>query len=409
MIRVVMVHQYDPSTTTHVGGIEVVINTFVKYAPADIEPRLIGITSDERAHPVGRWQPITIAGRDVQFLPIVAAQPGRTRGVPLSVRLTWALARAHKAMDLRDTVLTFHRIEPTLAIQRAAAPVVLFLHAHSNDLYNPMTEITWGRFPWLYQWLERRLIQRPAQIFIVREDAAADYRARYPSVASRIQFLPTWVDEELFVSWPEPQRQAARAQLAHRHGLDPSHRWVLFIGRFEGQKDPLLLLDAVRRLNGLQGSTQLVMIGRGTLEPQIKAFIGEHELGGMVRLVGPQPQAELVRWLNAGDCLCLSSAFEGMPLVVLEALQCGVPVVSTATGQTPRILREPAGVVVQERTAEALGRGLTALLDRRPDRAACQQLASPYTARKALERVYAAYRDVHAQRTRTRGLTAGRG
>jgi glycosyltransferase involved in cell wall biosynthesis len=359
---------------------------------------MVGITSNVDAHPVGRWQPITIGGRQIGFLPVVAAQPGRARGVPLSAKVTWALMRSRRDIDLEDGVLTFHRIEPTLAVRSLRAPTVLFLHAHSKDLHNPMTEVTWRKAPGLYHWLEGRLIPGVAHTFIVREDAAADYRSRYPALASRIQFLPTWVDEDVFASWPEARRQSERRMLADRYGLDRNRRWVLFIGRFEGQKDPLLLLEAVRRLNALEGSTQLIMIGSGTLEPQIKAHIAQHKLGDIVRLLHPQPQPELVRWLNAGDCLCLSSAFEGMPLVVLEALQCGVPVVSTATGQTPRILREPAGVVVHERTPEALGLGLARLLSRRPDRAACQRAAAPYTARKALEQVYATYREVHAAR-----------
>ena len=74
-IRVVMVHQYDPTLETQVGGVEVFVNTFVKYAPEDIEVRMVGVTSDARAHPVGHWQPITLGGRRTQFLPLVAAQP----------------------------------------------------------------------------------------------------------------------------------------------------------------------------------------------------------------------------------------------------------------------------------------------------------------------------------------------
>ena len=109
---------------------------------------------------------------------------------------------------------------------------------------------------------------------------------------------------------------------------------------------------------------------------------------------------ELSQFLNAGDCLCQSSAFEGMPLAMLEALQCGVPVVSTATGgQTPHILRGRAGLVVEQRSPQALARGLADVLSREPDREACQKAAAPFGARKSLDRVYAAYREVHAARS----------
>ena len=62
-------------------------------------------------------------------------------------------------------------------------------------------------------------------------------------MADRIEFLPTWVDEEVFVSFSEEARARQRRELARSFGLNPSRRWLLFVGRFEGQKDPLYLLE----------------------------------------------------------------------------------------------------------------------------------------------------------------------
>lgn len=395
MIRVVMVHQYDPTEGAQVGGVEVFINTFAKYAPEDMELRIVGITSDERAHRVGRWHPISFGGRRVEFLPVLAAQPGRSPGLPLSAKLAWALMSSRRRLQLDNAVLTFHRVEPSLPARTLGVPSVLILHRHSKDLYNPHTEVSWRKAPRLYEWLEARLIGGVERVFMVRQDAVADYRRRYPRLASRIQFLPTSVDDEVFVSWGEARRRDERRTLAMEHGLDPARRWLVFVGRFEAAKDPMLMLETMRLFP--TASAQLVMLGRGTLERQLRDYIARHELETRVRLIAPQPQAQLVRWLNAADCLCMSSAFEGMPLGMLEALQCGLPVVSTAaSGETPRILQRPAGLVVAERTAAALARGIRELLSRAPDRAACRAAAAPYAARTALGTLYQKYREIHA-------------
>ncbi len=395
MIRVVMVHQYDPTQVTQVGGVEVFINTFAKYAPEDMELRIVGITSDEGAHCVGRWHPISLAGRRVAFLPVLAGRPGRGPGLPLSAKLTWALIRSRRQLQLDNAVVTFNRIEPSLPARTLGVPSVLILHSHSKDLHNPHTEVTWRKAPRLHAWLEARLIGGVARVFMVRQDAVADYRRRYPRLASRMQFLPTCVDDELFVCWDEARRAHERRMLAEEHGLEAGRRWLLFVGRFEAAKDPMLMLQTMRIL--ADASTQLVMLGRGALERQMRDYIAQHRLESRVRLLGPQPHGQLVRWLNAADCLCMSSAFEGMPLAMLEALHCGLPVVSTAaSGETLRILERPAGLVVAKRTADALARGVRELLFRAPDRAACRAAAAPYAARTALGSLYQKYREIHA-------------
>jgi glycosyltransferase involved in cell wall biosynthesis len=317
----------------------------------------------------------------------------------LSARFTWALARYRSRIDVEGAILTFHRIEPALALRALPNPKVLFLHVHPQDLHNPKTEVLWGRAPRLYGWLEQRLIADMTRIYVVREDAAAYYRARYPALAERIAFLPTWVDEEVFVSLPESDRRAEKARLARRHGWDPSQRLVLFVGRFEGQKDPLLLLEAFRRLNGLMSQARLVMIGEGSLEPSIRAFIARRGLSRTVSLLGPQPQPEIAKWMNSADCLALSSAYEGMPMVVLEALRCGLPVVSPDVGEARRLLKgEGVGRLVGERTPQALGKAVADVLRQPPDRRSCQDRTVPYTASTILASVYAAYRRLQASR-----------
>ena len=396
-MRVILIHQHDPSIN-YAGGIGTFIRTFIAHAPADLDIDLIGVTANPRMFPLGRWQQLVVGKKSFRFLPLVAAHPVHRGGVPLSLRLTMALARHQRQIDTRGAIFEFHRIEPSLAVRNLRNPKVLFLHAHMQDLYNPKTEVTWKRAPWLYFWLERRLIGAMRRIYFVREDAVPYYRARYPHLAERVRFLPTWADEGVFCSMEETERLRIKQELARAYSFHPASQLLLFVGRFEGQKNPLLLLETFRRLNGQVGNALLVLIGAGSLEDRMRSFIQQQGLQNTVRILEPRPQPEIARWMNAANCLCLSSAYEGMPRVVVEALRCGLPVVGPDVGETRRLIQtEATGRLVREQTPEALVQAVVELLRQRPNRQACQQQVASYTAAKVLAPVYAYYRQLYEQ------------
>ncbi len=399
-MKVVIIHQHDPGAA-HVGGIQTFLNTFIKYAPADFSIDLVGVTTDPARRPVGRWQEIQAGGKGYRFLPVIAAQPNLRGFLPVTLRLASGVRRHWNQIDFRNAVLELHRVEPALALGGLKNPKVLFLHAHSKDLYNPKTEALWRKAPAAYGWLESRLIRGMSHIYIVRQDAVEFYRKRYPLLAGRISFLPTWVDEEVFVSLPEAERGRIRAELARAHGFPAADRLLLFVGRFDGQKDPLRLMESFRWLRCSLPSIRLVMIGEGKMEGQIRQFIREHRLEDGVRILGPQPQQELARWMNAADCLVLSSAYEGMPRVVVESLHAGLPVCSTDAGEARRLIGDSAGGrIVTEPSAEAFGKAVLDLLGDLPSREACREQAAPFTARRILRQVYALYQGLSGELVR---------
>lgn len=390
-MKVVIIHQHDPGAA-HVGGIPTFLNTFIKYAPPGFSIELVGVTTDPAKRPVGKWREESAGGKPFRFLPVIAAQPNLRGVLPVTLRLAAGVRRHWKSLDLNDAVLEIHRIEPAMALGGVKNPKVLFLHAHSKDFYNPKTEALWGRIPGVYMWMEAGLMRPMSQVYIVREDAMEDYRKRYPFMAERISFLPTWVDEEVFVSLSEESRRSIRAELASKNKLDPKSRLLLFVGRFEGQKDPMRLLESMRLILKSLPEARLVMIGEGKMEDQIRKFIAEHHLQEEVRLLGPQPQSEIARWMNAADCLVLSSAYEGMPRVVVESLHAGLPAASTDAGEARRLIgNSVGGRIVTDPGPQAFADGVLDLLRNPPSREACREQAAPFTARKILEPVYALY------------------
>lgn len=117
-------------------------------------------------------------------------------------------------------------------------------------------------------------------------------------------------------------------------------RRLLCVGRLSGQKGQLLLLEAVARLASDGVPLELVLAGDGELRPQIEAAIARHGLGGSVRITGWIGSAEVRRELVAARALVLTSFAEGLPVVLMEALAVGRPVLATWIAGIPELVRD---------------------------------------------------------------------
>ena len=128
------------------------------------------------------------------------------------------------------------------------------------------------------------------------------------------------------------------------------------------------------------------------MEPMIRDVIKNHNLEKSIFIIPPQNQPEIARWMNASNCFVLTSAYEGMPRVVLECLQCGLPAVSHDEGEARRVLGSGAGRLVTDRTPEAFSNAFAEVLDRPVNREVCQKGVLPYSAAKILENLFESYR-----------------
>lgn len=394
-MKLIMIHQRDP-TVHHVGGIGTFIDTFIRNAPDDMEIQMLGVTAQPDHYPVGRWHSIVIGQKTFQFFPVLAADPTLRTLLPLSVRMTFALQRYKKKIDLRDAILEFHRIEPMLPFYRNNNIKVLFLHGHNmKDFHNKKTEVRWGKLPGIYFWLEKKLLPQAKHVYIVREDAIDDYQRQYPTQTNEISFLPTWADENIFNVLSPEEKQALREKVKVKLGLPSSTILFLFVGRYEGQKDPLRLLNAFKLVKSKKPSAVLILIGKGSLKPQMENFIQQHDLSKAVHFFPLVSSEELGEWMNSVDALCLSSAFEGMPRVVVEALHCGLPVVSTAVGESVRLIgKSQGGRLVTEEGAEAFSEAMIDIVENPPSAEDCKNQVAAFTARKVLDPVYQKYREL---------------
>jgi len=184
-----------------------------------------------------------------------------------------------------------------------------------------------------------------------------------------------------------------RKESIEEQGYDPGDKLILFVGRLEGQKDPLLLIDSFHHLHRLEERIRLLVVGTGLLSEKVRRRVEEYGLSDRVKFISPLPQLRLAHLMRISHVLLLTSAFEGMPRSVLEALACGLPVVTTDVGEVRRVVRDGfSGLVCRDRSPEAIARALSDVLRGGIRAEDCVSSIRDYEARKVLEGVYNFYR-----------------
>jgi glycosyltransferase involved in cell wall biosynthesis len=151
---------------------------------------------------------------------------------------------------------------------------------------------------------------------------------------------------------PKPARRAVSRQ---QFGLSPDDFVVGFVGRLTRQKNIPLLLHAMAQ----RRSIRCVIVGDGELKPELQALAAS--LGcSNVTFLGAQPKAAGLMPLF--DVLCLPSVWEGLGVVLVEAMLQGVPIVASHAGAIPEVLDQGrCGLLIDPSSVQSLGDAIDTL------------------------------------------------
>lgn len=157
---------------------------------------------------------------------------------------------------------------------------------------------------------------------------------------------------------------------------------ILSVGTLKAQKDHTLLIDAFARLAPHLDAT-LCILGEGRLRGDLERLVVRHGLQGRVLL--PGFRVETARWYRRADLFVLSSRHEGFGNVIVEALEQGVPVVSTDCPSGPReiLCDGKFGRLVPVGDAAALAAAMAESLSTTHDRTALKVRAQDFSVDKA--------------------------
>jgi len=183
----------------------------------------------------------------------------------------------------------------------------------------------------------------------------------------RFEVMPNGIDMERF----RPDA-AVRVQTRAVLGIHANTAVILNVGRLVPEKDQLTLIQAFARMAD-QHDARLLIAGEGPQRPALASAIDQHPgLAQRVALLGARDDVPAL--LNAADLFVLSSRVEGMPLVIGEAMACGLPVVATDAPGVEELLGG-RGDIVPVGDADALARAIAGKLRLTSDGAAAEEAA----------------------------------
>ena len=170
--------------------------------------------------------------------------------------------------------------------------------------------------------------------------------------------IPNGIDCSLFR--PDPD---AGPRLRQELGITDDRKIIGFVARFHPMKDHRNLIKAARQLHDRSCDVQVVFIGTGneSQKNDLRTYIAECGLEDRVTFMGLRQDVQMI--MPGFDVFCLPSAWgEAFPLVVCEAMACGVPCVVTDVGDAAWIVGD-TGLVAPRQDSNALANALQAMCD----------------------------------------------
>ncbi len=320
---------------------------------------------------------------------------GLAAAAPLAAFLGGCLEWLHANRGLYDVMLV-HGVKvlpaPALLAGRALGKPVVLKPESPAELWQAISDESAARMhPALARGLvglaagaRNRLVRRGDRCVAISGEIAGEL-ARAGVSAGRVVRIPNGIDTGRFA----PAAPGSRGELRRRLGLPEAGVITLFTGRLARSKGVLVLVDAWRRAVAAAGTDDhcLVLVGEGAgsfddCEAELRRLAGCPDLAG--RLILPGAVADVAPYLWTADLFAFPSDYEGFGLSLVEAMACGLPVVTTRVGVAAEAVEDGVhGRAVPPRDAAAFGGALAWALahrDRWP--------AFGRAAREAVERRY---------------------
>ncbi|HEX8115488.1 MAG TPA: glycosyltransferase, partial [Kofleriaceae bacterium] len=242
-----------------------------------------------------------------------------------------------------------------------------------------------------HRWLRRTAAGFVHEFVAVSDTTAAQARDQRDTAPGKLHTIPNGIRLDRYAPDPEA-RAAARVEL----GLGDA--WVVgTVGRLDPVKNQAMLVRAMAPI--LSSRVRLVIIGEGDARPEIEAAIAELPEPRWVVMTGRR--MDVPKLIHAFDVFALSSATEGLPLVVPEAMAAGLPIVTTNVGGLPGVVDDQVTGLVVPVDQHRFGAALAQLeADRDRARAMGARARSVALSRFSFDRMVDAYLALYERHAR---------
>lgn len=180
-----------------------------------------------------------------------------------------------------------------------------------------------------------------------------------------------------------------RDELRKHYGM--TGKSIVSVGHLIERKGHHLVIEALKHVEDIR----LWIAGDGEEQQNLQQLIKQHGLEDRVTMLGALPPSKIPKLCAAADALVLASSREGWANVLLESMACGTPVVATAIWGTPEVVQAPeAGVLVHERSARGIAKGVEQLFTHYPESSQTRAYAEKFGWDETVKAMNKHFRDV---------------
>jgi glycosyltransferase involved in cell wall biosynthesis len=310
---------------------------------------LVGVVTDDT--PLGKWTKREINGVSYSYFPYARRQL-RTKKPLIPSRLVayWNLRRYQKeimSLGIRSAFMQTHEV--VMATGSWGWDHLCF---RFPGVENPLSISRYKGAGLLAQWFDRAFFPTVSRADVIL--AAADKesilgmvnRSKGKITADQVVSFPTRVDTAVFRPMQEVECRKAV-------GLPGDAVVLATCGRIHWAKGWKFLIDVLRSYLKSCPNAYLCFIGDGEERINLEKYAAEKGVADRVRVTGFQSPREVAVYLNAADMYVTGSYVEGWATVMLEALACGLPIISTKVSSASEIVTDGRnGYVMVDRDVE---------------------------------------------------------
>ena len=302
--------------------------------------------------------------------------------------------RAHRYLQRHEAIYDIIHDNQCLAygidmIARSGIPTIATIHhpitvdkheeiKAAKSLYQKIKIKRWYSFIRM----QKKVAGRLSHIITVSECAKKDIAREFAISESKFRVVPNGVNMAYFYPVQNPSR--------------PNNSLIVTNSADTPLKGLRYLLEAVSIVRKKRPLT-LTVIGEPKKDSVIRKLVGKLGVGDIVHFTGRISNDDFAGHYAAATIACVPSLYEGFGIPALEAMACGVPLISTSGGALPEVVGE-AGIVVPPADADALANAITNLLDN-PDyrnklaQAGLERVKSVFNWQRAAREVEGVYRE----------------
>jgi hypothetical protein len=213
---------------------------------------------------------------------------------------------------------------------------------HGSDIRNQKNKLVWL--------IQSFILRRANYVTVVSEELKKILVHNYSVDPSRISIIRNGYDEKEI------------NQLRRETKVENSKK-IVFVGSLRPIKDPYTLLLGFFKIKTKYPDVKLHIIGDGPLREELKKVCMENDLYSSVIFEGRKTHRETLRSIAESTIFIMTSIGEGLPTVLIEAMALGKPVIATAVGGIPEVVKhEINGLLIPPRCPECVAQALDKLL-----------------------------------------------